>query len=71
MEGQEGEGAEDEDDDSNGEEEDEEQVMVPLADMLNAAYGQDNVGRCHSLTFETLNSPLVRPGYTTPTAASR
>ena len=40
----------DEDDsDSDDEEEGEEQVMVPLADMLNAAYERDNVSVCFFL----------------------
>ena len=41
---------EDEEDDEDAEEE----VMVPVADMLNAAYERDNVG-CELLEFEKTN----------------
>ncbi len=47
MDGKDDEERDDEEEDSDeDDEEGEEQVMVPLADMLNAAYERDNVSVC-------------------------
>lgn len=65
------EGDEDDDDDDESEADVEEEVMVPVADILNAAYGLDNVSAARRNVRTNADRIICRPIYPLTTDVAR